>query len=47
MGPQNPIAWIDEDEARQWLGLEQFRRSPLDTNGDLILEHLGEPQHAD
>ena len=47
MGPQNPIAWIDEDEARQWLGLEQFRRSPLDTTGDLILEHLGEPQHAD
>ena len=47
MGRQNPIAWIDEDEARQWLGLEQFRRSPLDTTGDLILEHLGEPQHAD
>ena len=24
-GPHNPIAWIDEDEARRWLGLEQFR----------------------
>jgi LmbE family N-acetylglucosaminyl deacetylase len=47
IGPQNPIAWIDEDEARQWLGQEQFRRSPLDTTGDLILEHLGEPQHVD
>ena len=47
MGPQNPIAWIDEDEARQWLGQEQFRRSSLDTAGDPILEHLGEPQHVD
>jgi LmbE family N-acetylglucosaminyl deacetylase len=47
IGPRNPIAWIDEDEARQWLGHEHFRRSPLDATGDLILEHLGERQHAD
>jgi LmbE family N-acetylglucosaminyl deacetylase len=47
MGPNNPIAWIDDDEARQWLGREQFRRSPLDATGEPILEHLGEPQHAD
>jgi LmbE family N-acetylglucosaminyl deacetylase len=47
MGPHNPIAWISEDEARQWLGLEQFRRSPLDATGDPILEHLGEIQHVD
>jgi N-acetyl-1-D-myo-inositol-2-amino-2-deoxy-alpha-D-glucopyranoside deacetylase len=47
MGPNNPIAWIDEDEARQWLGREQFRRSPLDATGEPILEHLGEPQHAE
>ena len=26
MGPDNPFAWIDEDEARRWLGVEQFRR---------------------
>jgi LmbE family N-acetylglucosaminyl deacetylase len=47
MGPNNPIAWINDDEARQWLGVEQFRRSPLDATGDPILEHLGVPQHAD
>jgi LmbE family N-acetylglucosaminyl deacetylase len=47
MGPNNPIAWIDDEEARQWLGREQFRRSPLDATGEPILEHLGEPQHAD
>ena len=47
MGPHNPIAWISEEEARQWLGLEQFRRSPLDATGEPILEHLGEIQHVD
>jgi LmbE family N-acetylglucosaminyl deacetylase len=41
MGPRNPIAWIDEAEARRWLGIEQFRRAPIDTRGDGILEHLG------
>jgi LmbE family N-acetylglucosaminyl deacetylase len=47
MGPNNPMAWIDEAEARQWLGLEQFRRAPLEGSGDAMLEHLGEIQHAD
>ena len=47
IGPGNPIAWISDDEARQLLGMEQFRRSPLDTTGDLILEHLSEIQHVD
>jgi LmbE family N-acetylglucosaminyl deacetylase len=47
MGPNNPIAWIDEDEARRWLGVEQFRRAPLDATGDSMLEHLGEITHAD
>jgi LmbE family N-acetylglucosaminyl deacetylase len=47
MGPTNPIAWIDDDEARRWLGVEQFRRSPLDATGEPILEHLGTPQHVD
>lgn len=47
MGPGNPIAWISEDEARQWLGREEFRRSPLEATGEPILEQLGEIQHAD
>jgi LmbE family N-acetylglucosaminyl deacetylase len=47
MGPNNPIAWISEDEARRWLGAEQFRRAPLDAVGDPFLEHFGEAQHAD
>jgi len=47
MGPNNPMAWINEEEARQWLGVEQFRRAPLDAAGDAMLEHLGEIQHAD
>ncbi len=47
MGPNNPMAWIDEDEARRWLGVEQFRRAPLDATGDAILEHLGEITHVD
>lgn len=47
MGPNNPMAWIDEDEARRWLGIEQFRRAPIDATGDAILEHLGEITHAD
>ena len=47
MGPRNPITWIDEDDARRWLGVEQFRRAPLDAAGGPILEHLAEIQHAD
>jgi len=44
MGQNNPIAWIDEHEARQWLGVEYFRRSSLDasTSGS-VLEQLGAP----
>jgi N-acetyl-1-D-myo-inositol-2-amino-2-deoxy-alpha-D-glucopyranoside deacetylase len=47
MGANNPMAWISDDEARRWLGIEQFRRSPLDATGDPILELLGVVQHAD
>ncbi len=47
MGPNNPMAWIDEDEARRWLGTEQFSRAPLDATGDAMLEHLGDITHAD
>jgi LmbE family N-acetylglucosaminyl deacetylase len=44
MGSNNPIAWIDEAEARQWLGVEQFRRALLDAStDDPVLEQLGEP----
>lgn len=43
MGRDNPIAWIDEDDARQWLGAEYFRRSPLDSAAGTALEQLGEP----
>lgn len=43
MGSQNPIAWIDEDDARRWLGIEHFRRAPLEGRRDFLLEQLGEP----
>jgi LmbE family N-acetylglucosaminyl deacetylase len=43
MGRDNPIAWIDERDARQWLGAEYFRRSPLDSVDTATLEQLGEP----
>ena len=42
MGINNPIAWIDEDDARQWLGAEYFRRSPLESADGSALEQLGE-----
>ena len=49
MGPNNPVSWLDEDEARQWLGTEQFRRAALEATGDALLEHFGQNhiQHAD
>jgi len=43
MGPRNPISWIDEEEARRWLGVECFQRSPLESSGGAILEQLGGP----
>ena len=42
MGPNNPIAWIDEDEARRWLGVEQFRRAPLESVDGPVLEQLAD-----
>jgi LmbE family N-acetylglucosaminyl deacetylase len=47
MGANNPMAWIGDEEARRLLGVEQFRRSPLEAAGDPMLEHLGDIQHAD
>jgi LmbE family N-acetylglucosaminyl deacetylase len=42
MGPSNPVAWIDEEEARRWLGVEQYRRAPLESVDMSVLEQLGE-----
>ena len=42
IGPQNPLAAIDEAAARRWLGIEQLRRAPTDTSGEPILEQLGD-----
>jgi N-acetyl-1-D-myo-inositol-2-amino-2-deoxy-alpha-D-glucopyranoside deacetylase len=44
MGPRNPIAWITEDDARRLLGVEYFKRSPLDCSlAHSVLEDLAEP----
>ena len=43
MGTNNPIAWIDEEEARRWLGVEYFRRSTLEGASPAVLEEFGEP----
>ena len=43
MGAHNPIAWIDDADARRWLGIEQFRRAEVDGMRASVLEELGEP----
>ena len=43
MGAGNPFARIDETVARRCLGIEHFRRAPIDTSGESVLELLGEP----
>lgn len=43
MGPTSPFARIEHAEARRWLGTEQFRRAPIDSAWDSVLELLGEP----
>jgi LmbE family N-acetylglucosaminyl deacetylase len=35
MGPRNPLAWIDEEDARRWLGTEHFHRLQAASNTDL------------
>lgn len=42
MGRNNPIAWIDEDEAKHWLGVEHFRRAAIDGFDGALLEQLGD-----
>jgi N-acetyl-1-D-myo-inositol-2-amino-2-deoxy-alpha-D-glucopyranoside deacetylase len=43
MGPHNPFAWLGEGQGRRWLGIEQFRRAPIETCRENVLERLGEP----
>jgi LmbE family N-acetylglucosaminyl deacetylase len=42
MGRNNPIAWIDDDEARHYLGIEYFRRAPIGGTDQALLEQLGD-----
>jgi LmbE family N-acetylglucosaminyl deacetylase len=42
IGPQHALAWISDDDAGRWLGMEHFRRAELDGRDDLVLESLGE-----
>ena len=43
MGASNPIAWIDDDDARQWLGVEYFRRADVGGIAGPVLEVLSDP----
>jgi LmbE family N-acetylglucosaminyl deacetylase len=43
LGPDSPFAWIDDAEARSWLGVEAFRRELLESSGDSMLEQLASP----
>jgi LmbE family N-acetylglucosaminyl deacetylase len=40
MGPHNPFAWLDEQQARRWLGIEQFRRAAIGASRESVLEQL-------
>jgi LmbE family N-acetylglucosaminyl deacetylase len=42
IGPDNPFQHITDEQARRLLGVEQFRRSPLEAGWDSVLEQLGE-----
>ena len=41
-GLRSPFHWIDENDARRWLGYELFRRAPADPAGLDVLEPWGE-----
>lgn len=44
MGARNPIAWIDDEDARRWLGVEYFRRADLGSaSTQSVLEALRDP----
>jgi len=42
IGPNNPFQHINADQARRLLGVEQFRRSPLEAGWTSVIEELGE-----
>lgn len=42
IGPDNPLAWIDDGLAREWLGTECFRRAQIAGRDESPLESLGE-----
>jgi LmbE family N-acetylglucosaminyl deacetylase len=43
MGEDHPFDQIDESDARQWLGVELFRRAPTGASLEPVLETLGRP----
>jgi LmbE family N-acetylglucosaminyl deacetylase len=43
VGPDHPFARIDQAEARRLLGLEHFRRAPIESRWESIIEQMGEP----
>ena len=42
IGQDNPFRHITDDQARRLLGIEQFRRSPLEAGWDSVIEQLGD-----
>ena len=42
IGPDNPFHHLTDEQARRLLGVEQFRRSPLEAGWDSVIEQLGE-----
>ena len=42
VGVRSPFAWIDAGDARRWLGVELFRRAPIQSDRPDVLERLAE-----
>jgi LmbE family N-acetylglucosaminyl deacetylase len=42
IGPNSPLRHLSEEQARRLLGVERFRRSPLDAGWTSVIEQLGE-----
>jgi len=45
-GPRHPILWIDDTQARRWLGTEYFRRADIPGVSAAPLEAIGQALHA-
>jgi LmbE family N-acetylglucosaminyl deacetylase len=43
IGADNPFRHVTDEQARHLLGVEQFRRAPLEAGWESVLEQLGEP----